>query len=70
MTQFTNSPFERMMTQKPSGGGKRSRPLASLPESHPCYGCGNAGQRCFGICQRELNQYLKERRNQHEAGNR
>ncbi|MCH3972774.1 MAG: hypothetical protein LKE53_08455 [Oscillospiraceae bacterium] len=70
MTQFTDSPFERMMTQKPSGGSVKPRPLASLPKGHPCYGCANAGQRWFGICQRELNEYLKKRRTQHETCNR
>ena len=45
MTRFTDSPFERMMTQKPEGRKKTSRP-PSLPKSHPCYGCGNYGRPC------------------------
>jgi hypothetical protein len=70
LTRFTSSPYEMMMTQKPSGGGKSSRFSVALPPGHPCYGCGNAGQKCIGICQRELNQFLQERRKQNEAGNR
>lgn len=62
MTRFTDSPFEQMMTKKPEGGGKNSRPSSVLPKDHPCYGCGNAGQTCVGICQKQLNQYLLERR--------
>lgn len=62
MTRFTNSPYEMMMTQKPTGRIKKSCP-SPLPQNHPCYGCGNyTGQPCVGICQRELNQWLKERK--------
>ena len=47
-----------------------SRPL-SLPKSHPCYGCGNYGQPCVGVCHREMERWLKKRRKtNHEAGNR
>ena len=49
MTRFTDSPYERMMTRRPEGGKDTSRPL-SLPQSHPCYGCGNYGSPCVGIC--------------------
>lgn len=61
MTRFTDSPFERMMTQKPEGRKKTSRP-PSLPKSHPCCGCGNYGRPCVGFCHRELEKQLKERR--------
>ena len=66
MTRFTDSPFERMMTQKPEGRKKTSRKDTSFPPSlskgHPCYGCGNYGRPCVGFCHRELEKQLKERR--------
>ena len=34
----------------------------SLPHSHPCYGCGNYGSPCVGICHREMERWLKERK--------
>jgi len=48
---FTNSPFERMMMDKPSG-----RPeTESLPPGHPCRGCEYIkGGNCVGICWREF----------------
>ena len=61
MTRFTDSPYERMMTRRPEGGKETSRP-PSLPKSHPCYGCGNYGQPCVGICHREMERWLKERK--------
>ncbi len=60
----TDSPYERMMTRRPEGGKETSRP-PSLPHSHPCYGCGNYGRPCVGICHREMSRWLKERRNHH-----
>ncbi len=60
MTRFTDSPYERMMTQKPSGGGKPHR--ITLPKTHPCYGCVFANQVCVGICHRELLAQLNGRR--------
>lgn len=52
MTYFTDSPFERMMVQRPrSNPGSSSAPK---PPS-PCAGCGCAGSRpCVGTCMREL----------------
>ena len=64
MTRFTDSPYERMMTRRPEGGKETSRP-PSLPHSHPCYGCGNYGSPCVGVCHREMSRWLKERRNHH-----
>ena len=61
MTRFTDSPYERMMTRRPEGGKETSRP-PSLPHSHPCYGCGNYGSPCVGICHREMERWLKERK--------
>ena len=56
--------YERMMTRRPEGGKETSRP-PSLSHSHPCYGCGNYGRPCVGICHREMSRWLKERRNHH-----
>jgi hypothetical protein len=44
---FTNSPFERMMMEKPSG-----RPdMEALPPGHPCRGCEYIKDgTCVGIC--------------------
>ncbi|MCU6800263.1 hypothetical protein [Alitiscatomonas aceti] len=64
MTRFTDSPYERMMTRRPEGGKETSRP-PSLPQSHPCYGCGNYGSPCVGVCHRDMSRWLKERRNHH-----
>ena len=54
MTYFTDSPYERMMTQKPETVREALTPPA-LPPGHPCYGCsyGKNGP-CLGICYREL----------------
>ena len=57
----TDSPYERMMTRRPEGGKEISRP-PSLPHNHPCYGCGNYGSPCVGICHREMERWLKERK--------
>ena len=61
MTRFTDSPYERMMTRRPEGGRKTSRPH-SLPPSPPCCGCGSYESPCVGICHREMERWLKERK--------
>ncbi|EFC94447.1 hypothetical protein CLOSTHATH_07376 [Hungatella hathewayi DSM 13479] len=50
-----------MMTRRPEGGKEISRP-PSLPHNHPCYGCGNYGSPCVGICHREMERWLEERK--------
>ena len=54
MTYFTDSPFEKMMIQKP--GGKRDKsPPASVPRR--CEGCPYKGQApCFGYCFRKIEK--------------
>ena len=52
MTRFTDSPYEKIMTEIPRGRKGTSCP--SLPENHECYGCGNYGGPCVGFCHREL----------------
>ena len=69
MTRFTDSPFEKMMTQKPTGRAEKPCP-SSLPHDHPCYGCGNYdGSPCVGLCAKKMNTWLKERRKNRETGN-
>lgn len=59
MALFSNRPgLERMMKQKPDGGGSRSHRL-SRPTT-PAMGCAyGMGRRCIGVCYKEL---LAERR--------
>ena len=56
MPRFTDSPYEKMMQQKPTTGRAASRP-PSFPPGHPCRHCpyGKNGP-CVGICYRELLQ--------------
>ncbi|MEQ3192831.1 hypothetical protein AAA173_20775 [Enterocloster aldenensis] len=50
---FTDSPFEKMMKQKPRGGRPEKTPKAK-PGS-PCYGCSFwRGMACVGTCYRDL----------------
>lgn len=52
--RFTDSPYERMMTQKPTAGREVREPPA-LPADHPCHGCAYGRDTpCLGICWREL----------------
>lgn len=55
MTYFTDSPFERMMTQRPRsnpGPSAGKRPPAPNPECRRCpYG---AAKPCVGVCIRVL----------------
>lgn len=51
MTRFTDSSYERMMQQIPTGREMAQGPPALSPE-HPCYGC--LYQPCLGICYRKL----------------
>jgi len=52
MTFFTDSPFERMMVQKPQYR-REERPPAP-PKDHRCYGCSYYGSGCAGTCYRDL----------------
>ncbi|MEE1173094.1 MAG: hypothetical protein U0K87_12145 [Ruminococcus sp.] len=61
MTRFTDSPFERMMMQKPCGG-MTSHHKPALPKNHPCYGCPYVEQGCMGVCYRDLMAQINGRR--------
>jgi len=52
--RFTDSSYELMMSQKPTGRQETGLP-AQLPEDHPCYGCSfRRSSPCIGICYRKL----------------
>ncbi len=54
MIRFTDSPYERMMTQKPVVGREAREPPA-LPPDHPCHGCAYGRDTpCLGICYKKL----------------
>ena len=53
MTYFTDSPYERMMIQKPENGKREKSPLASF--SSRCEGCPYKGQApCIGYCIKKI----------------
>ncbi|NBJ95064.1 hypothetical protein D5281_21505 [bacterium 1xD42-62] len=54
--RFTNSPFERMMTQRPSPG--RAAPASPVhPPGHPCHRCPyGLNAPCVGICYKNLKK--------------
>lgn len=54
MTRFTDSPYERIMTQKPAMGREAREPPA-LPPDGPCRGCCYGRDApCLGICYKKL----------------
>lgn len=54
MRCFTDSPYEKMMMQKPKQR-REETPPAALPPGHPCHGCDRyKGGRCAGPCYRDL----------------
>ena len=52
MRYFTDSPFERLMMQRPQQGREETPP--PLPRDHRCYGCSYYGSGCAGTCYRDL----------------
>ncbi len=53
MTRFTDSPYERMMTQVPTEQREVYGPPA-LPPGHPCHGCPyRRDAPCLGVCCRK-----------------
>jgi len=63
MRYFTESPFERMMMQKPG-----TRPAAAdTPVKPGCEGCGYGEKRpCIAVCMREL-MAVKRAENRNKA---
>ena len=55
MTQFTDSPYERMMQQIPDERRAADLSPPVFPPGHPCHGCPyGRGAPCVGICYRKL----------------
>lgn len=55
MTLFTNSPYEKMMIQKPEDRKRDKSPPASF--SPRCAGCPYMGQSpCIGYCIKQVQQ--------------
>lgn len=54
MTLFTDSPYEKMMTQVPTEQREATGPPA-FPPGHPCLGCSYGRDvPCLGVCYRKL----------------
>ena len=65
MTYFTNSPFERMMMQRPESAQMDNfRPVA--PKGHHCYGCSRYGEPCLLPCHRDLLKSTKKDKEPHK----
>lgn len=63
---FTDSPFEKMMKQKPRSGRPEKTPKTK-PGS-PCYGCSFwRGAACIGTCYRDLTSGNMETRQSQAA---
>ena len=61
MTLFTDSPYEKMMIQKPEDGKRDKSPPASFPPR--CTGCPYKGQAlCVGYCIKELKETKRTER--------
>ena len=52
MTWFTDSPFEKMMTQKPNGRRDTASPVPVSPACDRC--CYKEQTPCVGYCMKEL----------------
>lgn len=61
MTLFTNSPFEKMMIQKPEYQKRDKSPPGDIPPR--CRGCPYLGQSpCIGYCIRKLKDDKQQER--------
>ena len=55
MTRFTDSPYERLMTQIPNERRAAENPPPAFPPGHPCRGCPyGRNTPCLGVCFRKL----------------
>ena len=53
--RFTDSPYEKIMTQTPEERGAADFPPPPFPPGHPCHGCAYGRDRpCLGICYRKI----------------
>ncbi len=67
MIRFTDSPYEQMMQQIPTGREKAQGPPVLLL-GHPCYGC--TFWPCLGTCYRKLLKQYGKRSDNHALGDR
>ena len=64
MIRFTDSPYERMMTQKPVVGREAREPPAHPPD-HPSHGCAKCRDApSLGLCYKKMlkGKYRKSTR--------
>lgn len=55
MTRFTNSLYERMMTQKPQMGRLSEMDPPRFRPSYKCHGCPYGRDRpCIGLCLKDI----------------
>ncbi len=55
MTYFTDSPFERMMVQKPGPVRRQGAQTPALVPGNKCYGCVYGRDRpCAGVCMKKV----------------
>ena len=55
MTYFTDSPFERMMVQKPEPVRRQGSQTPTLMPGSKCYGCVYGRDRlCAGVCLKKV----------------
>lgn len=55
MARFTDSPYERMMTQKPQAGRFPETEPPRFPPGHKCHGCPYGRDKpCVGMCLKEI----------------
>ncbi len=67
MTQFTDSPYEHLMKQKPYAGKERiSEP--SRPPGSGCSGCPyGSRQLCIGTCMKKVLSPVKKQREEEQT---
>lgn len=55
MTYFTDSPFERMMVQKPGPVRRQGAQAPALVPGNKCHGCVYGRDRpCAGVCMKKV----------------
>lgn len=55
MTYFTDSPFERMMVQKPEPVRRQGAQTPAAVPGNKCYGCAYGRDRpCAGVCMKKV----------------
>ncbi|MCX4308312.1 MAG: hypothetical protein OSJ69_21300 [Acetatifactor sp.] len=55
MTYFTDSPFERMMVQKPGPVRRQGAQTPAFVPGNKCYGCVYGRDRpCVGVCMKKV----------------